>query len=47
MNILVLVDFWVDVHATLQSGDDQGIPHLEDLLLGGLSAATLGTAEAV
>ena len=44
VNILVLVTFWVDGNVTWEPGDDQGIPHLDNLLLGGPIAATLGTA---
>ena len=47
VNILVLVNFWVDGNVTWKPGDDQGIPQLENLLLGGPIAATLGTAEPV
>ena len=47
VNILVLVTFWVDGDVTWEPGDDQGTSHLENLLLGGPTAATLCTAEPV
>ena len=46
----VLVGFWMDGDVTRQPGDDglsPGHPHIGDLLLVGLCAATGSTAEAV